>query len=295
MILSPSDTAFEGFRIIRERPGLVLAWTGFYLLCLLAMILILLVPNLGNLATVEATGVQRDYGQLLARFGAPILVIIPLAMAMLIMLVTAVYRTVLTPEDKGFAHLKIGADELRMFLISLMVIAIFALASGVYGAVVVVVANRAGALHGLVTFVGSIGGVVLLGWLAVRLALAGVMTFAEHHFRLGAAWRLTVGQFWRLLLTLGLTILYAILVVIMALTLSLVLAKVTGGFSLMGELASPDLTNLTPALALRGLGELLLQLALQALLIVMVFVIFYAPSAAAYRRLKAPAAQADGP
>lgn len=290
MILSPTDTAFEGFRIIRERPGLILAWTGFYLLCLMAMILILLVPNLGNLAAVEATGAQRDFDELLARFGPPILIILPLAMAMLIMLVTAVYRTVLTPEDKGFAHLKIGPDELRMFLVSLMVIVLFGLASGAYGAVVVTIAGRAGSLRGLVTFIGSVGGVALLGWLAVRLALAGVMTFAEHHFRLGAAWRLTIGQFWRLLLTLALTILYAILVVIAALTLSLVMATLTGGFSMLGELASPDLTNPTPALALRLLAELLLQLVLQALLIVLVFVIFYAPPAAAYRRLKARAA-----
>ena len=174
-----------------------------------------------------------------------------------------------------------------MFLVSLLVILIFAIASGVYGALVVTLANASGSLQGVVTVAGSIGGVALLGWLAVRLALAGVMTFAEHHFRLGAAWRLTVGQFWRLLLTLGLTILFAVLVVIMALTLSLILAKVTGGFTMMGQLASPDLSHLTPALALGLLGELLLQLALQTLLIVLVFVIFYAPPAAAYRRLKA--------
>lgn len=288
MKLSPTDTAFEGFRIIREQPGLILAWTGFYLLSLLAMIVILLVPNLGNLAAVEVTGQHRDFSQLLARFGPALLVASLVALIMPIMLVTAIYRTVLNPEDKGFAHLKIGADELRMFLVSLLVIFIFAMASGLYGAAVVVAANAAGGLHGVVTWVGSAGGLVLLCWLAVRLSLAGVMTFAEHHFRLGAAWRLTRDQFWRLLLTLGLTIVFAVLIVVVGQTLSLILAKVTGGLSLMGELASPDLTNLTPGLALAVLGELLLQMALQTLLVVLVFVIFYAPPAAAYRRLKTP-------
>jgi len=287
VIISPTDTAFEGFRIIRDRPGLILAWTGFYLLSLLAMIIVLLVPNFGSLAAVEATGVQRDFGELAARFGVSIYIAFPLAVIMPIMLVTAIYRTVLNPEDKGFAHLKISADELRMFLVSLLVIFIFAMASGIYGALVVVVANNSGGLHRAVTVVGSLGGVVLLGWLAVRLALAGVMTFAEHHFRLWAAWRLTQGQFWRLLLTLGLTILYAVGVVILALLFSLLLAKLTGGFTMMGRLASPDLSHLTPALALGLLGELLLQMALNTLLVVLVFVIFYAPPAAAYRRLKA--------
>lgn len=289
MKLSPIDTAFEGFRIIRDRPGLILAWTGFYLLSLLAMIVILLAPNLGNLAAVEVTGVRRDFGELLARFGPALLVALLVALIMPIMLVTAIYRTVLNPEDRGFAHLKISADELRMFLVSLLVIFIFAIASGLYGAAVILLANASGDLQGVVTKVGSLGGAVLLAWLAVRLALAGVMTFAEHHFRLGAAWRLTKGQFWRLLLSLGLTILFAVLVVIAALTLSLVVAKVTGGLSLLGELASPDMTNLTPGLALAILGELLLQMGLQTLLIVLVFVIFYAPPAAAYRRLKAQA------
>lgn len=289
MKLSPTDTAFEGFRIIRDRPGLILAWTGFYLLSLLAMILILLVPNLGTLAAVEVTGQHRDFGQLLARFGPALLVALLIAVIMPIMLVTAIYRTVLNPEDKGFAHLKISADELRMFLVSLLVIFIFAIASGLYGALVVVAANASGGLHGVVTRIGSLGGVVLLGWLAVRLALAGVMTFAEHHFRLGAAWRLTKGQFWRLLLTLLLTIAYAVMIVILALVLSLLLAKLTGGFRMMGDLASPDLSNMTRVHALALLGELLLQLTLQTLWIVLVFVIFYAPPAAAYRRLKAPA------
>jgi hypothetical protein len=287
MRLSPSSIAFEGFRIIRDRPWLILAWTGFYLASLLGMILILLLPNLGNLAAVEATGIQRDYGEIVARFGPSALVIVPLAMIMLIMLVTAVYRTVLTPGDKSPAHLKVGPDELRMFLVSLLVILIFALASGLYGATVIMLANASGNLHSLVTVLGSIGGGVLLGWLAVRLALAGVMTFAEHHFRLGAAWRLTKGQFWRLLLMLGLTFLFAILVVAFALGFSLALATLTGGFELLGELVNPDMTNLTPGLAVAILGQLLLQLAMSTLVIVLVFVIFYAPPAAAYRQLKA--------
>ncbi|MDP1736376.1 MAG: hypothetical protein Q8L23_02935 [Caulobacter sp.] len=288
MRLYPSSIAFEGFRIIRDRPGLILSWTGFYLASLLGMILILLLPNLGNLAAVEATGIQRDYGEIVARFGPSALLVVPLAMIMLIMLVTAVYRTVLTPEDRSPAHLKVGPDELRMFLVSMLVILIFALASGLYGATVILLANASGNLHSVVTVLGSIGGVVLLGWLAVRLALAGVMTFAEHHFRLGAAWRLTKGQFWRLLLTLGLTFLFAALVVVFAGVFSLVLATLTGGFEMMGALVNPDMTNLTPALAAAILGQLLLQLALQTLLIVLVFVIFYAPPAAAYRQLKTP-------
>jgi len=286
MTLSPPATAFEGFRIIRDRPGLVLAWTGFYLLCLVAMILILLVPNIGTLAAVEGGSGQRDLDQLLARFGAPILFVIPIAVAMPLMLVTAVYRAVLQPQDTAFAHLKIGADELRVLGMSVVVIVIFALASGLYGIAVVAAANRVGPLHGVVTFAGSIGGAALLAWLMVRLSLAGTMTFAEHHLRLGAAWRLTRGHFWRLLTTLVLSLVYAVIVVVMALSLSFLLAMVTGGFTLLGELASPDLTDMTPGFALAVLGQLLLQLAINTLLIVLVLVIFYAPPAAAYRQLK---------
>lgn len=292
MILSPSHTAFEGFRIIRDRPGLILAWSGFYLLSLVLMILILLLPNLGGLAAAEIGGGERGFDQLLARYGAPILIVFPLAMVMITMLVTAVYRAVLRPDDSRFAYLRLGGDEFRVFGVSLIVLLFFTLVSAVYGLGIVYLTNIAGPFHELVTFVGSFGALALIVWLAVKMSLAGVMTFAERGVRLRAAWRLADGHFWRLLATVALTAVFALIVVTLSFSLSFVLAKLLGGFSLLGELEHPRLGKITPGFALALLGQLLLQLTIQTLLIVLVLVIFYGPPAAAYRTLKAPSPEA---
>jgi len=286
--VQPLDAAFEGFRIVRDRPQLILAWTGFYLVSLLVMILILLVPNLGTLAASEHTGGQRDFDQLLARFGPAILIVFPLAMAMITVLAAAVYRAVLRPEEKSFAYLKLSWDEARLFALSVIVLLFFTLVSGAYGLGLVLLAQTVEPLREVITFLGSIGGLALIVWLGVRLSLAGAMTFADRRIRLLAAWRQTRGQFWPLLWTLGLTIVFVFLVVLLALAFSLVLATLLGGFSLLGELASPDLTDVTPGFALALLGQLLLQLAIQVLLIVLILVIFYAPPCRAEQQISAP-------
>lgn len=285
--VKPVDAAFEGFRIVRDRPQLILAWAAFYLVSLLVMIVILLVPNLGTLAASEHTGGQRDFDQLLARFGPAILIVFPLAMVMITMLAAAVYRAVLRPEEKAFAYLKFGWDEARLFALSVIVLFFFTLVSGLYGLALVLVGQLLGPLGEVVTVVGSFGGLALVVWLGVRLSLAGAMTFADRKIRLLAAWRQTRGQFWPLLWTLGLTIAFVIGVMVLAFSVSLILATLLGGFSLLGELASPDLTDVTPGFALALLGQLLLQLAIQVLLIVLVLVIFYAPPCRAEQQISA--------
>ncbi|HRD45829.1 MAG TPA: hypothetical protein PLF78_05025 [Caulobacter sp.] len=286
--VQPLSAAFEGFRVIRDRPQLILAWSAFYFVSLLVMILILLVPNLGNLAASTHTGGQRDFDQLLARFGPAILIVFPLAMAMITMLAAAVYRSVLRPEDKAFAYLKLGWDEARLFALSVIVLLVFTVVSGLYGLALVLLAQAVGPLREAITLLGSLGGLALVVWLGVRLSLAGAMTFADRKIRLLAAWRQTEGQFWPLLWTLGLTIIFVIAVVVLAFLLSLLLAMLMGGFSLLGELARPDLTDVTPGFALALLGQLLVQLAIQVLLIVLVLVVFYAAPCRAEQQISTP-------
>lgn len=284
----PVDAAFEGFRIIRDRPALILAWTGFYFLSLMAMVLILLVPNLGALGVVERVpGQQRDFDELLARFGPSILIVFPLAMAMLTTLASAVYRAVLRPDDRSFAYLKFGGDELRLFIMSLTLLVLFTLVSTVYGFLVLLLVQAAGPLSDIVAVLGSLGGLAILLWLGVRLSLAGAMTFAQRRIRLIAAWKQTRGQFWPLLWTLCLTAVFIGGVTILAFLLSLLLGMLMGGFSLLGELASPDLTGVSQGVALALLGQLLVQLAIQVLLIVVVLVMFYAPPCRAELQISA--------
>lgn len=286
----PLDAAFEGFRIIREKPGLILAWTGFYLLSLLAMVGVLLIglgPKLLTLAPAEAgAGGARDFDQLFARFGLPLLIVIPMALIMTTMLAAAVYRSVLRPEDKAFSYLKFGADELRLLLISLVVVFIIAVISGVYGAAVVAFSQQLdGMLYGFVTFLTSVGGLFLTVWLVARLSLTAAMSFSERRIALWSAWKLTRGHAPGLLAMWGLTILFVFLVTLLAAIASWAVAALLGGFAMLAQLDVQDLSHVSPGVALALLGQLLVQLAIQVLLLVLLLVVAYSPPARAYQQL----------
>lgn len=290
-LVRPIDAAFEGFRIVREKPGLILAWTGFYLLSLLAMVGVLLIglgPKLMTLAPAEA-GMSggRDFDQLFARFGLPLLIVIPMALIMSTMLAGAVYRSVLRPEDKGFSYLKFGSDELRLLGVSLIVVAFFVVLSGVYGAAVVALSHRLeGLAYGLTTAATSIGGLVLTLWLAVRLSLSAAMTFSERRIALWSAWKLTRGHAPRLLAMWGMTILFVFGVTLLAAIASWMIAGLLGGFRMLEQLNVSDLSNVSPGMALALLGQLLVQMAIQVLLLVLLLVVAYSPPGRAYQQIK---------
>lgn len=284
--VKPVDAAFEGFRIIRDKPGLILAWTGCYFLSLVAMVLILLLPNLGTLQAVTRGGGERNLDELLARFGPWILVVLAIAIVLVTVLPGAVFRAVLKPEQKRFAYMRLGADEWRMLGLYLLVVLAFSAASAAYGAVLVFALAQSGPLEWLVGGVGTIGGVALLGWLFVRLSLAGPVAVADDRLKIPTAWRLTFGEFWRLVATLLLSMLFYSGVFLLALCISLLLAKLFGGFSLLGELQEPDGAEITQASAIAGICLIVLQQAIWTLLIVLWVVIFSAAPARALQQLR---------
>lgn len=286
-VVKPVDASFEGFRIIRDKPGLILAWTGIYFLSLLAMILIMLLPNLGTLQGVTAGGGERNLDELFARFGPWILIDLIIALLLVTVLPGAIFRAVLRPKDSGFAYMRFGADEWRMLGLYLIVVIVFSVASAVYGAVAVFALSLSGPVEWLIGGAATIGGLALVGWLFVRLCLAGPVAVADEKLKVRTAWRLTYGEFWQLVGTLLLSALSYLGVFLMALCVSLLLAKVLGGFSLLGELSQPSGARITQGEALGGIGLILLQQAIWTLLIVLWVVIFCAAPARALQQLRA--------
>lgn len=285
-VVKSVDAAFEGFRIIRDRPGLILAWTGFYLLSLLAMILILLLPNLNTLAAVTHGGGERNLDELLARFGPWILIDLVIALLLVTVLPGAIFRAVLRPQDRSFAYMRFGADEWRMLGLYVIVVTLFSVASAVYGVVAVFALSLSGPIEWLVGGLATIGGLALVGWLFVRLSLAGPVAVADDKLKIQSAWRLTRGEFWQLVGTLLLSALFYLGVFLLALIVSVLVAKLFGGFSLLGELAQPSAGQITQGEALSGIGLILLQQAIWTLLIVLWVVIFCAAPARALQQLR---------
>ncbi|MDP1633019.1 MAG: hypothetical protein Q8L66_16515 [Caulobacter sp.] len=290
MTLSPIDAAFEGFRIIRDKPGLILVWTGFALVCLGLMITVLLVgvlPRLAHLgpAPMVAEGGVRELADLTRRFGATAVLLVPIALVMSTMLTSAVFRVVLRPEERRGAHLRFGADELRLIAVNLIVMVCFSIIAAIYGVAIMQASHLVGAGGNLVTTLGLAGGAVLVVWAGIRLSLAPAMTFADRRIRLIGAWTFTHGHFWRLAGMWLMTLVFSFLIAVFSAAVALLVLKLFGGLDRIGQI---EAGGLTPTAAVAALAFVAIQLSLQMLQLVLLAVTAYAPPAAAYRSLKAP-------
>jgi hypothetical protein len=284
MAFSPSDAAFEGFRLTRERPGAILAWSGFYLL---ALMLIFAVAALIVGPTVVASMGNPPQGdpEALAAWFAPLAgalaVLVPGMIIISAMLAAVVYRAVLRPQDSRMAYLRLGGDELRLFLVSFLLVLLWTLAIAIPVVVLTVVLTLMGD-NPATALVGVIGGVALfclLIWGAVRLSLSPVMTFAEGKIRIFESWGLTKGRFWGLL---GMYLLAFVFVNLLGSLVANVALALSGGPQLIQGLEAGVMPDVTPALVVGGL----IYLVLTAILAIMQMVIANAPQAVAYRELK---------
>jgi hypothetical protein len=254
---SPTDVAFEGFRLTRERPRAVIAWACCYLVFTFGLGIVAQLTLGSQAETLIANFRAATNDQVAAEaamqkltpfvFGG-----LPLYFAFQAVFTCAVYRAVLRPRESRAGFLRLGWDELRMFVLNLILSLLWgAVLFGV--AMVTAVAAEAAsttAPSGMVligdatTLVMISAGVMVL----VRLSLAGPMTFAERRLRVFDSWRLTRGSFWRLF---GAYLLAFMLGVVVLLLMFLVISAIVGvGVELGGgnPLASLNMTSASPAI-----------------------------------------------
>lgn len=275
---SASDAALEGVQLIRHHWRIVLGWSVFNLLAIVAVVIAFVIVGV-----VAETLAGVDSATLGATVGAPLITLTPLVS--LLLTGCAVYRLILRPEERGFLYLRVGPDEARS-LGALLVLAIgaaaLALASVAVGRAVLPIAPRATIVVAVVAFAVAYG-------LAMRFGLVLPLCVAEGRIDFARSWRLTRGQGWALtgmsLLSGCLALLLSVLVwgVFFLFTLSVV------GFRELGALAGPEgFQNHT--------GLFLLQAIAPFLLTPFVLAITGAPWAEAYKALTAePPADADVP
>lgn len=271
---SPSDAALEGFRVIGERWRVVAGWSLFNIIALVAMVILTMVIAFGVAAASSAGAVELSgqLGELVATLGAALTEAV---------LAAGLFRLMLRPEEPGFLHLRIGADELRILGVWAVMFAGAFLLIGVCAALVL-----AGRGIGPGAAIAIWLGVIVLGaWLALRFSLAAVSTFAERRFNLLASWRLTRGHVWSLL---GMAVLsvcvVTLLALLVAMALMLVMSLSVGFGAVMETLTDPEALKSHP-------GIYLVQLAAQLALFPVAAVLLLAPWVAAYSALReAPAA-----
>jgi len=228
---SPTDVAFEGLRLTRERPRAVVAWALCYLLF---TYIVALVGDLtlGAQSPALIGDFQRAASDPAAFWAAAqklmpfFLAGLPLSLAFQSIFTCAVYRAVLRPRDARAGYLRLGMDEVRMGVLNVILSLLWG--TVIFGVVIVtaLAAETASttAPSGMV-LIGDVATLVMIGVgvvVLVRLSLAAPMTFAERRLRVFESWQLTRGCFWRLFwaylmaFLLGAVVLLLMLIVVSA-------------------------------------------------------------------------------
>ncbi|MES2095137.1 MAG: hypothetical protein V4459_00095 [Pseudomonadota bacterium] len=264
------------FRLFRERPGAVAIWGLIYAA----------VGAVGSYFVVQpltrGTLIGVSPGQ---AFAALIPYYFGLLLVMLVLSAASV-RAVLRPEERSFASLRIGMDEVRLFgLAAMMLIAYFVfmivfviIISMLMGVMMVGVGAGmgAGAGSGSVSGIASIVVIVVLLYLVilaalsfvwVRFSLVGALTILRRKIIIGESWTATRRNFWRLFaayLVIG-VIMLALYVLAAAVTMGPYLPTlIEGGFSrdALQEASQAQMQlqmgGLSPALVLSWIAQALI-------------------------------------
>ena len=288
---SPSDAALEGFRLTREQPLAILAWSGVYALGIVAMAAVMSIGLGPNFITFLRTNslqpgdveAVKQFGAMLVGAWPAFLVALLIAIFILAVLTAGIYRIVLRPQERGFAHLRIGADEVRLAVTHLLLACI---GIGTFVTTEIIIALALQALGGerMLPALQNLGGALLLAvlafapmaWVGVRLSLATPLAFYEKRISLPTAWRLTRGKFWPLFAMILLSLLFYVMIWALFTIISYVMVSLAGGQAAMAA----------PTRSVAAFVALLAATAIQLLLYILQAVMSYAPFAVAYRQLR---------
>lgn len=296
---SIGKAAFSGFELIAKKPVLLVSVTLAYGLLNYLPVLGFLASG-GSVPSFSGPGGSEAVEALIEQFSSPGAIALGILwglsqLALVFVLQTAIYRAVIEPRNVGLGYLRLGMDELRQFVLTLLVILLFL-------PLILLVAFVGGAGAGLASLApeGASGplaavaiavAVVLAVWIVVRLCLAAPMTFAEKKIRLFESFRVTKGRFWKLVgLFLMLILLALALFIAIAVVFGLLLAVLGVGFMAaggsfdwesLGSVLQPDLTSLASFATPLTLVTVVVDSLSNALLLI----VFGAPLAYVYKTL----------
>lgn len=307
MAFSASDAAFEGFRLVRRNPMALVAWALLYAVLTLTALFAMstavdpLVEWTERAEAMESGApTPAEVGELFQAFGGILLHVawlLPVGLLVGAMLSAAVARGVLNPRANGFGYLRLGMDELRVLVVTLVLsILMGVLFTAVFLGIGVIggVAAASGADWAwLVMVVACLAGVALMIWLAVRLSLAVPITVAENRIAIFDSFALTKGRFWPLL---GMAIIAGVMTIIIGLLsmiITMPLAMMSGLEQswTFGSHSDPEMVR--AALDVTN-PWVIANAIVEAIINALTVGVLYAPFAAAYRGIKGLGAETPG-
>ena len=237
MTFSATDAAFEGFRVVRRKPLVLLWWAAFYLISFALIFLLAAGPIAGLMAAaadLENMGpgaTPEDLQPFMMAYLAIFPIVIPLGILMGAILNAAVARSVLQPGASAFGYLRLGMDEVRVAVVSVVLSIVMGLAAMVLFGVAGAIAGFLGAAEvpggPLIMVVIFLAAVAAMIWLAVRLSLAIPITVAEKKFAFFDSFKVTGGHVWGLI---GMAVIAFVMTLVVSILTSIVFFPITMGF-----------------------------------------------------------------
>lgn len=302
------EAAFCGFGVIRRKPLAVLVWgLMLFVLAILPIFggLALAGPAFETLMREITTGAEPSFESMMRLHASmmamnPLLTVLGLVSRVLLM--CAIFRAVLEPQDDRFFYVRLGKTELfvgLVFVCLVIVLVIAMMAVMGVGAAIAIAAFSASESAGVAVIIVAVLAMIgLMVWLGLRFSMALPMTFEARDFRLFESWTLTRGR-------VGSLFLLGLLVVVVVMLVELVMFALGGAVVIALVAARPFDEAAAIAFFSRPMGEWAAELAPWAVLVGLVISVLgavlntlaTAPWAAAYRALapKAPPSPAENP
>lgn len=289
---SATDAALEGFRITRERPRALLAWTGFsFAVSVLSIVISLNLPAEMNTAMQDLESKRAVDVTTLMTMLATVSPLIAFGLIVQCVMAAAVYRIILKPEDTRYSYLRLGKVELELALLTIVYVfmATFFVA-GLQLAVLLVSAVASAFGSTALDFVWKVGEVFSAGvvlYVAVRLSLAPIITFDTRKISIFESWELTRGQFWRLFgayaLAICCLIVFTVLLLVVFLLIAMIFMIASGGSAAdLVQILKPDEVSLKSYLN----PFMVAYLVVASVFTAIYYAVIAAPGAWAYRALK---------
>jgi hypothetical protein len=202
-----------GFRVIGRRPLAVLAWAAVYLVFVIVPALAVLRYMLPDMiaamqqAALHAGEHTRPDPTAMMALRSRTSGLQPalwlLSVVVNTVVIGAIFRAVLEPEDSRFGYLRLSQRELWLGLTYLVVTVMMVIMAFILIFPVAIVAGVSAALAqhgagapaaGVAIAVVGLAGAGLIVWVMLRLSLALPMSFAQGRFLLYESWDLTRGH-----------------------------------------------------------------------------------------------------
>ena len=121
-----TEAAFEGFRLVRREPRTIAIWAVFSLVASVALVAAMITAGFGRFMGGAAAGATMT-PEALTGFLVGELIAIGGAILIAAIMGAGVYRAILRPAESPLTRLRLGGDELRLVLLSVIMGVVFTL------------------------------------------------------------------------------------------------------------------------------------------------------------------------